>query len=221
MPDLSSPCFAFSAMSWSRHEHLAIQSFLTTFKQAVKRSSEALLGHCIKCINTYSCRCFHDQLSGRTAPIDEREVEGRKHSSARGFHQWLTSRRVQSFGLGCGDHKTEIMTRQVVRLLAPLRAGLRSTGSAGHSAAPWCALSSRAFASNADLKKTPLYDFHVEHGGNNVSISGSDFPNEECKCTRTCLSKAQVSTWSTFVLPGEQSTPSSSTFLQREYSRIL
>ena len=57
------------------------------------------------------------------------------------------------------------MTRQVLRLLAPLRAGLRSSRVAGHPAAPWCAWSSRGFASDADLKKTPLYDFHVEHGG--------------------------------------------------------
>ena len=66
------------------------------------------------------------------------------------------------------QHTSEIMTRQALRLLAPLRAGLRSTGCAGHPAAPWCALSSRGFASDADLKKTPLYDFHVEHGGNKI-----------------------------------------------------
>ena len=113
------------------------------------------------------------------------------------------------------------MTRQVVRLLAPLRAGLRSTGSAGHSAAPWCALSSRAFASDADLKKTPLYDFHVEHGGNNDSVSGRDIPKEKCKYTRTCLSKAQVSTCSKFVLPREQSTPRGSASSQCEYLQTL
>ena len=37
-------------------------------------------------------------------------------------------------------------------------------------------------------------------------ISGSDSPTEECKCTRTCLSKALVPPWSNFVLPREQST---------------
>ncbi len=46
--------------------------------------------------------------------------------------------------------------------------GARCTG-AGLSAAALSrglgAASSRAFASEADLKKTPLHDLHVEHGG--------------------------------------------------------
>ncbi|CAL5224777.1 g7519 [Coccomyxa viridis] len=67
------------------------------------------------------------------------------------------------------------MTRQVLRLLAPVRAGLRSRKVAGQPAA-WCAPTSRGFASDADLKKTPLYDFHVEHGGKMVPFAGWSMP---------------------------------------------
>lgn len=34
---------------------------------------------------------------------------------------------------------------------------------------PCAQIAVRRFASDADLKKTPLYDFHVEHGGERIT----------------------------------------------------
>jgi hypothetical protein len=42
--------------------------------------------------------------------------------------------------------------------------GLQNTTTSVHVGAPF-AMASRKFASDADLLKTPLYDFHVENGG--------------------------------------------------------
>lgn len=39
-----------------------------------------------------------------------------------------------------------------------------TTSSSAQAAAPF-AISARSFANDADLLKTPLYDFHVENGG--------------------------------------------------------
>ena len=88
------------------------------------------------------------------------------------------------------------MTRQVLRLLAPVRAGLRSRKVAGQPAA-WCAPTSRGFASDADLKKTPLYDFHVEHGGKSPCKVLQLHTERMCGCTRTCLSWGMSATYLT------------------------
>ena len=57
--------------------------------------------------------------------------------------------------------------RRGVQLLAPLT---RAFAPVQHCtpavrSLPCVQLPLRCFASDADLKKTPLYDFHVEHGG--------------------------------------------------------
>ena len=51
--------------------------------------------------------------------------------------------------------------------LLPRLSGLASAGSSGARVAPVACqlLNARSFADEASLLKTPLYDFHVEHGG--------------------------------------------------------
>ena len=95
-------------------------------------------------------------------------------------------------------HYSSKMTRQVLRLLAPVRAGLRSRKSAGQPAGSWCALTSRGFASDADLQKTPLYDFHVEHGGKHAFTVRRQLTPVQCDGTRTCLSRGMSATYLTY-----------------------
>ena len=58
------------------------------------------------------------------------------------------------------------MRQRLVQLL-PRLSGLASAGSSGARVAPVACqlLNARSFADEASLLKTPLYDFHVEHGG--------------------------------------------------------
>ncbi|KAL6781479.1 GCST1 [Auxenochlorella protothecoides x Auxenochlorella symbiontica] len=65
------------------------------------------------------------------------------------------------------------MRRQVASSL------LRCASAAGvgtKAAVPCLATSTRLFADDASLKKTPLYDFHVEHGGKMVPFAGWSMP---------------------------------------------
>lgn len=55
------------------------------------------------------------------------------------------------------------------------RSGL-SRSSNGNKAAAAAAAARRGFASDADLKKTALYDFHVENGGKMVPFAGWSMP---------------------------------------------
>ncbi|WPT17487.1 Aminomethyltransferase [Picochlorum sp. SENEW3] len=50
-----------------------------------------------------------------------------------------------------------------------------TTSSSAQVAAPF-AISARSFANDADLLKTPLYDFHVENGGKMVPFAGWSMP---------------------------------------------
>ena len=58
------------------------------------------------------------------------------------------------------------MRRQLLQALPRLTSSLQNGGGVSLSNARSCQLIvSRGFADDSDLLKTPLYDFHVEHGG--------------------------------------------------------
>jgi len=61
----------------------------------------------------------------------------------------------------------QMTPRRGVQLLAPLVRAFSPVQQCTPAvrSLPCLQLPLRAFASDADLKKTPLYDFHVEHGG--------------------------------------------------------
>ena len=61
----------------------------------------------------------------------------------------------------------QMTARRGVQLLAPLVRAFSPVQQCTPTvrSLPCLQLPLRAFASDADLKKTPLYDFHVEHGG--------------------------------------------------------
>lgn len=61
------------------------------------------------------------------------------------------------------------MTRQVLRLLPQLRSRLHGGSVARNTAAISQLFQTRGFADDASLMKTPLYDFHVENGGDQSS----------------------------------------------------
>ncbi len=68
----------------------------------------------------------------------------------------------------------QMTARRGVQLLAPLVRAFSPVQQCTPAARslPCLQLPLRAFASDADLKKTPLYDFHVEHGGEAHSSVG-------------------------------------------------
>ena len=66
-------------------------------------------------------------------------------------------------------------------MASALKQQIRGAGPAVHPAAestllPQTSVISRSFAADADLKKTPLYDFHVENGGKMVPFAGYSMP---------------------------------------------
>lgn len=66
------------------------------------------------------------------------------------------------------------MRQRLVQLL-PRLSGLANTCSSAARVAPVAChlLNARSFADEASLLKTPLYDFHVEHGGACPSLAVS------------------------------------------------
>ncbi len=56
-----------------------------------------------------------------------------------------------------------MLRRQAFTLAIRARGALAS--SSAPTAQPWGVLAARAFADDANLKKTALYDLHVKHGG--------------------------------------------------------
>lgn len=70
------------------------------------------------------------------------------------------------------------MTRQVLKLLPQLRSSLHRGSFASTTQAVPQLFLTRGFADDASLKKTPLYDFHVQNGGT--------YPTFFCTCSRKC-----------------------------------
>ncbi len=64
------------------------------------------------------------------------------------------------------------MTRQVLKLLPQLRSSLHRGSFASTTQAVPQLFLTRGFADDASLKKTPLYDFHVENGGTSQTCFG-------------------------------------------------
>ena len=73
------------------------------------------------------------------------------------------------------------MRRQFLQLLPRLTSSLQNGGGAGLSNARSCQLIvSRGFADESQLLKTPLYDFHVEHGGGSQNSIASVARMQQC-----------------------------------------
>ncbi|CAL8472131.1 g11673 [Coccomyxa elongata] len=68
------------------------------------------------------------------------------------------------------------MTRQILKLLPQLRTSLHRGSFASTTQAVPQLFLTRGFADDASLKKTPLYDFHVENGGKMVPFAGWSMP---------------------------------------------
>ncbi len=69
------------------------------------------------------------------------------------------------------------MTRQILKLLPQLRTSLHRGSFASTTQAVPQLFLTRGFADDASLKKTPLYDFHVENGGKCLTCFGNRIEN--------------------------------------------
>ena len=82
----------------------------------------------------------------------------------------------------------QMTARRGVQLLAPLVRAFSPVQECTPAvrSLPCLQLPLRCFASDADLKKTPLYDFHVEHGGEARSSWSVDKSVPNMGCLLSC-----------------------------------